>query len=288
MKTFRCSNGTLVGINPTQTRNYRVTGAIAQKEGGFSMKKAISLILALVCALSLVSVSALADGIDAQEMMTIIVNGNVITGTSDFLMAYLASMEGNTGAVDVVADTTTTPATLPNWTAGGNWTLGEMFQNVDPDPHFLDLNDLGLQTNNQGVKYALANVHAGNVVKISGSHVELFVNGEHKGSTLPGGEEEKNTLMFIYIPEDCQLELLFSKGWIPSVQVFDGLPYVWEEYKDLAITQLTDVVPHLVDHPYAEVDCRFCVLGGENTDVVYTMGSDGTLITTDVNVPDVG
>ncbi|MDO5561756.1 MAG: hypothetical protein Q4G02_03235 [bacterium] len=284
MKTFRCKNVTLVGIDPTTTTN-KTTGDIAQKEGGFSMKKVISVLLALVCALSLVLVPAYADGeLDAEETMTITVNGNLVTGPSDFLMGFLAQLEGNAGA-ELVAEAA--PVTLPVWTLGGSWALLDMFQSTDEDPYFRDLEDLGLRTNERGYQHTLADVSAGDVLKISGSYVDVYVNGEFKFSTLPGGDPDRNTLLFVSIPVDCQLELVFTKGWIPSVQVFRGRPYVWAEYRDLAIIQLTNVIPHLVDRPYSAVDCRFGTLDGAMTDVIYTMEND-TLVTNGVVIPDVG
>lgn len=286
MKTFiGCGNTAtpVVGINPAANKNK--TGAIAQKEGGFPMKKVISVLLALVCALSLVLVSAYADGIDdVPELLTITVNGNTVTGTSDFLMGYLAQLEGNAGAEPVTENAIT--VTLPTWTLGGSWQLLDMFQNTDSDPHFRDLNALGIRTNDRGYQYALADVRAGDVLKISGSYVDIYVNGEFKTSTLPGGDPDRNTLLFVSIPEDCQLELVFTKGWIPSVQVFSGKPHIWAEYRDLKTVQLTNVIPHLVDRPYSAVDCRFGVLDGAMTDVIYTMEND-LLVTNGVVIPDV-
>lgn len=305
------------------TRN--IKGALTMKK----FVSMMAVILALVCALSLAPAALADDAAtyvmavngvetsfgtveDIVNVLTVAVERGatgeiLITRTADnatieaaspaeALVALNAdawnvpvSTEWNIGLTDQYGFSWQAPWKLDLATAPATAWTG-FFQNVEPDPQFSSLdNGLTIQTDGYGVQYVDAYVEVGQVLKVSGSYVEVWLNGTLIVTTMDGGDPSRNTLLFVEIPASGTMTLRFSKGWVPSVQLFAAgyRPYATAEYRDLTI-QLVNDVPHL-GRPYDAIDIRWFdgtttydgVVSNDNNVIVVRQVADLAVVTID-------
>ncbi len=258
-KLFVHTKEPTVGINPTKS-------AQGAKKEGNPMKKLMILVVVLIL-LALGANTVLAEG--AGLVPVTLPSGAVFYGTPEQVAQLLATLDLQQQATQTYDG----PGWIVNLSDAERITWGQYFQIENQNPHFVWLNDGLTVVEENGLKVARTPVKAGQVLKISGSFVEVFLNGQKLGETLQGGDPSRNTLFFMTIPADGELMLVFSKGWVPSIQLFDAgvKPYAWAEYRDLGIQVLLPV-EHLKNKPYDGLDVRILANDGTYDFVIVKMG----------------